>query len=368
MKKFFAALVAAALIFTVQPASAVIYDRQVSEEDDSNGTSGSGVFDATKVEFALDSEDPDRYLFWVYTNGVIKSKSFNDGRGSWAGIFIDVDGDDEEDYMLATSDNNLVANDGIDIDLFDIVADEYRSDCNAQFWSNLAESVNWVGFAVDSDCITSMGTFSIQGYVDFVADDSKNYDYAPDQYFEVTPGLEEVPIPEEDPELVAYEEAAAAVRSAELNNENYDTASDLVSALTDSDKKTALEERLEVVSNIIEARQALEEAEEDYSLYDTAKEAIDLLQEGSVKIAFSSRLLVVKKRLDAARLNALKAVANKKYANCAAMNKVLPGGIAKVAKFKNKGALLNYQPFVLASGYALNASLDRDKDGIACER
>ncbi len=368
MKRISALVLAAVLTFAAPPAQAEIYDRQISEVGESNDNVGTGVFDALQIEFGQDTEDPGVYLFWIHTNGVIKSKTFNDGKGTWAGVLIDVDGDGEKDYQLETSNTNLVGNDGVEIDLYDVNLDENISTCNAMYWSDLAKSVKWIGFKVDANCLDTYGSFSIQGFVDYVADDGKNYDYAPLDFFEVEPGLEEEPVPVDDSELIAFQEATAAVRAAELNNEKYDAAVDLVDMLPDGDQKSALEDRLAVVSDVIDARSALEEAEDDYANYDVAKEAIDALPDGSIKTSFMSRLAVVKKRYEAALLAAQRAVANKKYASCAAMNRVLPGGIAKVANFKNKGALINYKPFVLASGYAMNAGLDKDKDGIACER
>ncbi len=65
-----------------------------------------------------------------------------------------------------------------------------------------------------------------------------------------------------------------------------------------------------------------------------------------------------------------------KYKNCQALNAKYPGGVAKSAKATNtktaKGKLVaaesNYQPKVNKSLYAKNKGLDRDKDGVACER
>lgn len=62
------------------------------------------------------------------------------------------------------------------------------------------------------------------------------------------------------------------------------------------------------------------------------------------------------------------AAAAKKYSNCAAVNKDYPGGVAKDSKVKNKGGKTKFKPTVSAELYKLNASKDRDKDGIACER
>lgn len=57
-----------------------------------------------------------------------------------------------------------------------------------------------------------------------------------------------------------------------------------------------------------------------------------------------------------------------KYKNCAALQKVYPGGVALSARWVNKGARLKLTPAVNARVYNLNRTLDRDKDGLACER
>ncbi|WP_019136359.1 excalibur calcium-binding domain-containing protein [Cellulomonas massiliensis] len=70
------------------------------------------------------------------------------------------------------------------------------------------------------------------------------------------------------------------------------------------------------------------------------------------------------------------AVPGKAFSSCAKLNATYKGGVAKNAKVKNtktvKGkkvrAKQRYAPKVSASLYAQNRKLDRDKDGIACER
>lgn len=57
-----------------------------------------------------------------------------------------------------------------------------------------------------------------------------------------------------------------------------------------------------------------------------------------------------------------------KYKNCASLNKVYSGGVAKSKSSKNKGNKLRLKPVVNLSVYNLNKSLDRDKDGLVCER
>ncbi len=66
-------------------------------------------------------------------------------------------------------------------------------------------------------------------------------------------------------------------------------------------------------------------------------------------------------------VNASPLVLDKKFSNCASLNKVYPGGVAKAKNWKNKGGEIKNIPSVNAKVYAENQSKDRDKDGIACE-
>ncbi len=59
---------------------------------------------------------------------------------------------------------------------------------------------------------------------------------------------------------------------------------------------------------------------------------------------------------------------SKRFANCEALNAVYSGGVAKNSKVTNIGGATNYLPVVKSKIYKANASKDRDKDGIACER
>jgi hypothetical protein len=57
-----------------------------------------------------------------------------------------------------------------------------------------------------------------------------------------------------------------------------------------------------------------------------------------------------------------------KFSNCTELNKVYPGGVAKNAKVTNQGGETKNTPVVKPSVYKKNASKDRDRDGIACEK
>lgn len=57
----------------------------------------------------------------------------------------------------------------------------------------------------------------------------------------------------------------------------------------------------------------------------------------------------------------------KVFKNCTEMNKVYPGGIAKVGAV-NQGAATKNEPKYDNALYAANKKSDRDGDGIACEK
>lgn len=58
----------------------------------------------------------------------------------------------------------------------------------------------------------------------------------------------------------------------------------------------------------------------------------------------------------------------KRYGNCAAMYKDFPSGIAQSAASRNKGAKIRLKPVVNAAVFKLNSTLDRDRDGLLCEK
>ena len=57
-----------------------------------------------------------------------------------------------------------------------------------------------------------------------------------------------------------------------------------------------------------------------------------------------------------------------KFKNCTAVNLVYQGGVSKSVNTVNQGGKTKYEPFVNEKLYKSLKSMDRDKDGIACER
>ena len=62
------------------------------------------------------------------------------------------------------------------------------------------------------------------------------------------------------------------------------------------------------------------------------------------------------------------AITKAPFKNCKEVNAKYPGGIAKSAKSKNKGGATKKSPKVDSKLYLKIDGLDRDKDGIACEK
>jgi hypothetical protein len=59
----------------------------------------------------------------------------------------------------------------------------------------------------------------------------------------------------------------------------------------------------------------------------------------------------------------------KRYANCTALNRTYPAGVAKSSAAADRAVRGGMRrPRVSASTYADNRGSDRDKDGVACEQ
>jgi len=80
--------------------------------------------------------------------------------------------------------------------------------------------------------------------------------------------------------------------------------------------------------------------------------------------------VLVSLSVGAATASSADAATVKKYPNCAALNKVYKHGVArKGAKDKVRGSTKPVTNFTVNTAvYNANKSMDRDKDGVACEK
>lgn len=75
----------------------------------------------------------------------------------------------------------------------------------------------------------------------------------------------------------------------------------------------------------------------------------------------------VRAGLSAAQAAKLFEASKKKYKNCSALWKIFPGGIGKSTGSANRFSLTQ-KAYVSSVGYTKNRNLDKDKDGVVCER
>lgn len=133
-------------------------------------------FDIVKVEVGLWDSDLDQIHFWIQFAKTLMPNQFNDSLGSWAGILIDTNADNEEDLRIQTRPGSYSKN-------FGQPASASKS-CPAVSWMNLDSGNDnvWLGFKVSQKCIGLPNKFRVQGYSDYKANDDSGFDYAPDAF------------------------------------------------------------------------------------------------------------------------------------------------------------------------------------------
>ncbi len=91
------------LLIPISPARAAWIQYQSSEADTYNRPELTAAFDITRVDFAVNDLKPDEYWFFLNFAQAVTPNQFNDGKGSWAAIFLDTNNDGKDDFSLQTS-------------------------------------------------------------------------------------------------------------------------------------------------------------------------------------------------------------------------------------------------------------------------
>ena len=98
------ALVFALLIGVNSPvASAAWAQYQSSPLDTYNSPDLPVAYDITRVDFGVWDRELNTYEFYLYFKDPITPGLFSDGLESFAGIFLDLNGDGQDDYSLETN-------------------------------------------------------------------------------------------------------------------------------------------------------------------------------------------------------------------------------------------------------------------------
>jgi hypothetical protein len=180
-------LLLVSLLFPISSANAAWIQYQSSEADTYNRPELSAAFDITRVDFAISDTDPDEYWFFLNFAQAVTANQFNDGRSSWAGIFLDTNNDGKDDYSLETNFEPYVGNYYKSGNFVDRTSGSpvTKSDCAVRTWTNLASSASWIGFSIKKACKTFGSVIGIQGYSDRISNDSSDFDFAPTGYWSV---------------------------------------------------------------------------------------------------------------------------------------------------------------------------------------
>lgn len=179
-KRLVSAIGALALLATLLPQSSAIAATKVwsttTPYDTYNRPDLPSQFDILRVEVGLWDTELDQVNFWIQFKSALLPSQFNDGLGSWAGILIDTNNDNEEDLRIETIPATYSGN-------YSQTAFASKN-CAAVSWMNLDAGTNnvWLGFKVSQKCMGLPNKFRVQGYSDYKADDNASFDYAPDAF------------------------------------------------------------------------------------------------------------------------------------------------------------------------------------------
>jgi hypothetical protein len=171
------------------PASAAWTQYQTSPPDTYNRPDLTAPYDITAVSFAVSDQNPDLYYFFLTFLKPITAGMFADGQGSWAGILLDIDNNGTLDYSLQTSKTaNYKGNYYHEGDFVDRTSGSplNSSKCAVQTWADLDSTANWIGFRIPKNCLAFRSTLSIRGFADYISSDQINYDYAPEEYWNLS--------------------------------------------------------------------------------------------------------------------------------------------------------------------------------------
>ena len=176
-------------------ASAVDVMHVYSSADSYNFPGISSSYDITSIETAIESDDPDKIYFWIVFKNPIKATQFVYGtKEPYAIILLHREepgerGGGSHDIEIAT--NRTTPFSGIYTVDAEAYGNEYSgedryelSDCNAESWTNLDKSANWIGFSISRSCANIPNEFWISGFTDPDYSNSttiKDYDWGPEE-------------------------------------------------------------------------------------------------------------------------------------------------------------------------------------------
>jgi len=173
------ALIGSALIPITSAQAATKVFSKVTTSDTYNRPDLNLKYDIEDVEVGLYDTDLDQIHFWIRFKQPLTAAMFNDNQGSWAGILIDTNNDDVDDIVLNTYARTYSGNYVQD------ASGSFRNgskSCPTSSWMDLSNNSVYLGFKVSQKCLGLPNKFEVQGYADYISQDSASYDYAPNSY------------------------------------------------------------------------------------------------------------------------------------------------------------------------------------------
>ena len=146
-------------------------------------------YDVQQVHFGINDSDLSRFYFYLNFVKPVSAKLFNDGKGSFAGINIDLNNDGTPEYSLQTDplipyDGNYI-HPGIFVDKtagYDLIS----SKCAVQTFSDFAIQADWIGFSILKSCLPFQNTFGVQGFSFHDPKGKFEFDLVPDKYWTIS--------------------------------------------------------------------------------------------------------------------------------------------------------------------------------------
>lgn len=178
-------------ILIPQSANAAVTWRETSAQDFYNMPKLDPRFDLDTISSQIFDNDPDLIYFFLDFQSVPSASMFDDGKSSWAAVFIDVNNDDNSDLRLSIEDKMTTDLSSVPGYVYDLRTKNVVN-CDLSVYNNIKAQSTWIGFKVSRKCLGLPKVFGIQGYADYIANDNLSYDYVPDtKHLPLTPTFNE---------------------------------------------------------------------------------------------------------------------------------------------------------------------------------
>lgn len=247
-------LLVLALISPITSANAAWVKYQSSPNDGFNAVDVKPDYDVVSIDIGISDSSPNEIYFFLEFAKPIFNTQFADGKGSWAAVMLDMNGDGEADYSMETSSQSYVNNfyhTGKFINRQGVVPMS-DSRCMVITWSDLVNDAKWIGFRVQKTCLNFDVTFGVRGYADFNSSDDGTSDWAPDEFWRVNLAGGVIPTPTPTPTATTNAAAIALINAKNATSDATSAAEEAIAAFS------AAKSDCEEISNTFEDSEVID--------------------------------------------------------------------------------------------------------------